>query len=288
MKFTLKDLQNLYPDDDTCLGEIWGRKYETITCVRCGRVDAYTRITTRMAYSCVCGHQVYPLVGTIFERSTTPLTTWFYVIYIMSQTKSGVSAAYIQRVTGVAYNTAWRMMHKIRQLMIEDDTFEGEVEIDETFLKAKPWRNTRTGQTKADFFRAPIVFGMVERESGRVKTEVLPNLKAWTVRDVLTRNVVEGSTIYSDGSHSYELVRRHYIHIPRVHWNISSDGANAFIPGEGTQKIENFWSQFKRGVIGVYRNVSRQYLQAYADEYAWRYSNRNSEVSLFDLLMERI
>lgn len=48
------------------------------------------------------------------------------------------------------------------------------------------------------------------------------------------------------------------------------------------------WSILKRGIYGVYRNVSKKYLQAYMDEYGWRYNNRRYQDKMFDLLLGEI
>lgn len=207
----------------------------------------------------------------------------------MSQTKSGVSAAFIQRVTGVTYKCAWRMMHKVRELMGNDGVkLYGTVEADETFFKAKPWRNSRVAKDK--IFNYPSVIGLVERESGRVKVKAVRNVSAQAIKDMFADNVEEGSIVRTDGSMLYRGLKRHYYHEPTIHWGW--DGRtmsySAFQPkkGDSTQAIEGFFSQLKRGIYGVYRHVT--YLQAYADEYAFRYSYRRSERPVFEVLAARI
>lgn len=291
MKFTVKDLRDQYPTDDICLDTLWRRRYPTITCVKCGRVDRYTRVSARMSYSCVCGHQVYPLAGTIFEKTSTPLTTWFYVIYVMSQTKSGVSAAYISRVTGVTYKCAWRMMHKIRELMVDNGMLEGDVEADETFFKAKAYRNSRLPQGVMGFEGAQVLFGATER-GGRVRVKHLETASAITIKNALTEMVSPGAHLHTDGARHYVSAPKYgYTHSAYIHYTKPFEpGVLNFSPKEGssTQYIEGFWCQLKTGMKGVYRSVSPRYLESYANEYAFRYSHRNSAVPLFDLLIERV
>ena len=90
------------------------------------------------------------MAGTIFEKSSTSLRTWFYAMYLMSATRCGISAKQIQRETGVTYKTAWRMFKQIRTLMSEDVSLEGEaVEMDETYVggkAARSWKRKRSGR----------------------------------------------------------------------------------------------------------------------------------------------
>jgi len=118
---SIDDFLKDFPDDAACLEWLVNRLYpEGIFCEKCGRITKHHRIATRKCYSCdYCGTQVYPTAGTIFHKSATPLVKWFYAIYLMSATGSGVSAKQLQREVGVTYKTAWRMVQQIRK-MLED------------------------------------------------------------------------------------------------------------------------------------------------------------------------
>src|SRR5215210_8934728 len=110
-----------------------------IECRSCEVVTKHHRLTKRKAYSCDrCGTHVYPLAGTIFEKSRTPLKSWFYAMFLMSVTRCGISAKQLERETGVTYKTAWRMFKQIRTLMGEEITLEGStVEMDEMYHGGK-------------------------------------------------------------------------------------------------------------------------------------------------------
>lgn len=134
-KFTLKDFQQMFPDDAACLDYLRREWYpEVITCEGCKREAKFYRITTRKVYGCEhCGFQFSPAAHTIFHKSPTSLTIWFYVIYLMAQTRGGISAKQIQRETGVTYKTAWRMCKQVRGMLFEDfGKFDGEVGVDES------------------------------------------------------------------------------------------------------------------------------------------------------------
>lgn len=135
--YTIADFNRDYPDEDAALQTIVDMVYpDGITCRKCGIVRPHSKLTGRKAYSCnYCGTHVYPLAGTIFEKSTTPLKSWFYAMFLMASTRCGISAKQLERELGVTYKTAWRMFTQIRKLMAEDDgPLQGEVEVDETFI----------------------------------------------------------------------------------------------------------------------------------------------------------
>src|SRR6266480_5362997 len=143
-RYSIVDLQREFPDDDACLDWLWRHLHsadgEHAECPKCGRTRRFHRISARQSYSCdSCGHHLHPTSGTIFAKSTTPLRLWFHAIFIMSQTRCGISAKQLQRELGVTYKTAWRMFNQIRKLLLEDDDtpLTGEVEMDETAFGGK-------------------------------------------------------------------------------------------------------------------------------------------------------
>lgn len=119
-KFTIKDFNNKYPDDDTCLEEIFERRYKKVLteCPKCGKPFKYHRRANKKDYICQhCGNQISPTAGTIFHKSSTPLKLWFYAIYLFSVSKNGVSAKELERQLGVTYKTAWRIAKHVRELI---------------------------------------------------------------------------------------------------------------------------------------------------------------------------
>ena len=130
-KFTIKDFQNMFPDDDSCLEYIRNKRYpKRIDCPQCDKNAKFHKAKKRKVYVCdYCGYQLSPTAGTVFHKSSTSLTTWFYVIHQMAQTRGGISAKQIERETGVTYKTAWRMCKLVRESLEENySLFQGEVE----------------------------------------------------------------------------------------------------------------------------------------------------------------
>ena len=136
-KYTVNDFNKQFPNDDACLDWIRHKLYpQKIFCINCRKPTKHHRIKNRKTYGCdYCGHQISPTSNTIFHHSSTPLRTWFYTIFIISNTRCGVSAKQIQRDTGVTYKTAWRMFTQIRKLLKEESkALTGNVEVDEIYV----------------------------------------------------------------------------------------------------------------------------------------------------------
>jgi transposase len=125
LRYTVNDFNADFPNDDACLEYIKDQRFPggVTECAKCKKNRKHHRVRNRTAYACEgCGTHVYPLAGTIFEKSTTSLRLWFYSMYLMGSTRCGISAKQIQRETGVTYKTAWRMFRQIRTLLSEEVT----------------------------------------------------------------------------------------------------------------------------------------------------------------------
>lgn len=275
---TLGTFLKQFPDNDSCLEYIKEVVYPGgITCRKCKKITTFTKIKRRMVYQCSCGYQVAPLANTPFQDTKISLQHWFYVMFLMTNTRSGVSAMSVKRELGVSYPTAWRMMKQIRTLMkYTGGKLTGTVEIDETYLGMKG-KNT----SKPQFSQPKIaVFGAVERK-GRAYMKYVPDTLNLTLIKEINTNIDKTATVYSDQLPTYR-------HLPSFGYKHDYVTHRIEYVKEGTdvhtQTIEGLWSQVKRGLYGVYRHVSKQHLQSYLDEYGWRYSNRRNKDLFTDLL----
>ena len=280
-RFTLTDFLNQYSDNDKCLEEIENTRWPNgIECAKCKKVTNHYKIKGRMQYACAnCGTHIAPLAGTIFEKSVTPLTSWFYAMFLMINTRAGVSAKTLQRELGVTYKTAWRMFHQIRKLMA-DDTFtfsDGVVEIDETYIGGKPRKHERWDTKKKE-----AVMGMVQRD-GKVFLKHVEGTGKWAVLEQVKNHIKPDVRVITDEWPSYTQLKKHgYTHDVILH-------KKTYVQKDiHTQNIENVWSHLKRCIYGVYRHVSKKHLQAYADEFAFRYNNRKNIYTMFQILLRQI
>lgn len=301
-RYTIAKFNDQFPDEGACLDLVLGMVYpEGVTCRQCGIITKHHKLASRKAYSCdQCGTHVYPLAGTIFEKSSTSLKSWFYAIYLMASTRCGISAKHLERELGVTYKTAWRMFKQVRSLFDEDITaLDGTVEIDETFVGGRPrYRNgqqppkdeygrTRRGPRPASHPTQKVtVVGAVERK-GRIRARVLGSAVAPSMDNVMPLigdHVLPSAMIYTDEARHYGTLRAHGYDHKRVH-----HAAKVYVDGDvHTNTIEGFWSLLKRSIGGAHHAVSAKYLPTYLNEYAFRYNHRDDSDPMFVTMLGRV
>ena len=297
LRYTINQFNAEFPTDDSCLEYIKEQRWPNgVThCEKCQKDTKHHRITGRTAYSCdYCGTHMYPLAGTIFEKTSTPLRLWFHAMYQMGSTRCGISAKQIQRETGVTYKTAWRMFKQIRSLMSDGDLqLETAVEMDETYFGGKPRHRqkrkygvkSQSGRPGRDDKQKTPIVGIVERK-GRVVARTTQDAKAKTLLGLVSKHVLPESTIYTDEFKSYkgiEKMEQGYQH-KRVHHS-----ADVYVIGDAhTNSVEGFWSLIKRGIGGVYHSVSQKFLQTYLDEYSYRYNRRDQGNLIFKSILSEV
>jgi transposase len=283
LKYTVTDFWKQFPNDDVCLD--WLKDYlypDGIFCVNCDKVANHYRVKGRKSYSCqFCGNHVHPTADTIYHKSSTPLTFWFYAVFLMASTRCGISAKQLERELGVTYKTAWRMFHQIRSMLAEDRQLTGTVEIDEAYVGGKK-KGGKTGFGAKE--HKSVIAGAVER-GGAVVAKVVPDVKKKTLVPFVKENVSKEATIYTDELMSYAML---YAHCEK-HEQIKHS-QHEWVRGDvHTNSIEGFWSLLKGGIRGVYRGrVTRNYMQAYVNEYAFRYNRRNEVTPMFMAFLNQV
>jgi transposase len=291
LRYTINDFNRQFPTDDACFEHLRESRFPDgiAYCETCKKECQHHRVKGRPVYACdECLTQISPMAGTIFEHSSTPLRLWYYAMYLMASTRCGISAKQIQRETGVTYKTAWRMFEQIRSLLSETDMqLEGSaVEIDEMY-----YGGTRKGGAgrpmRGDKKKTPVV-GIVERDGkGRVIAKATSDVSGPTILGMTRQFVLPKSTIFTDEFVSYDGIKNirggGYRHHRIRH------AARVYVRGNvHTNTIEGFWSLVKRGIGGVYHQVSQKYLQSYLDEYTFRYNRRDQGNLIFTSLLRRV
>lgn len=291
-QYTLIEFAREFPDDSACLEHLWRSRFsddgEHAYCPKCQRERKFHRVQARPSWSCdSCGRHIHPTAGTTFHKSATSLQLWFYVMYLMTSTRCGVSAKAVEREIGVGYKTAWRMCNLIRtHLMAQDDRWplKGHVEADETAYGGRPKASATRGMTMPEVqtytkARKVGVMAMVER-GGNVRAYVQPRDGALAT---VTRHVDPKATVYTDEWAGYRnLHSTHPTHLKIRHAD------RIYASGDvHTQTIEGFFGNVKNGIAGNYHGVSAKWLQSYLNEYTWRYNHRNDGRTMFKLLLLR-
>lgn len=293
LRYTFQDFDRQFPTDDACLEAIKEQRFPggVSDCHKCNqKPKKHYRVKGRTAYACeTCGNHIYPLAGTIFEKSSTKLRIWFHAMYLMGSTRCGISAKQIQRETGVTYKTAWRMFKQIRKLMAEEIQLGGPegggVEMDEMYHGGRR-KNEAGRMLKGDLAKHTMVTGIVERK-GRIIARVSPELTMTAMGALVKEYILPQTTIFTDEFSSYTA-------IPKMegmgyqHRRINHS-QKVYVSGDvHTNTIEGFWSLVKRGIGGVYHSVSAKYLQSYLDEYSFRYNRRDSGNLVFSSILARV
>lgn len=286
-RYTIKDFNKDFPNDAACLEWLFQHRYPggVFRCAKCQKMSKHHRVVSRPSYSCDhCGNHVHPTAGTIFHKSTTPPTKWFYAVYLMAQTRCGISAKQIEREVGVTYKTAWRMWSQIRKLLQEDPgPMSGEVEVDETYIGGKRKFSNRRKSARQRMDNKQAVVGHVQR-GGKVRALHLPGGTAGALLPVVRQYILPSSMIYTDELPAYRRLRRAGYEHRRV-----NHSTRVYVDGPAhTNTIEGFFSLVKRGIAGTHHFVSAKHLQSYLDEYTFRYNHRRDETPMFTTILSRV
>lgn len=252
------------------------------TCPHCGVVDQATLVKGKShrpgMYQCnACVKPFTVTVGSVMESSHVPLHKWALGFHLMASSKKGISAHQLMRNLGLgSYRTAWFMAHRIREAMFDRDPEplggKGKtVEVDETyigkpgetFVNGRGWLGKRGTSTKRK------VLTMVER-GGRSISVKVDDLTIPTIKKILGAHVVLDSTLNTDEAQWYKQPGKNFAKHEAV-----NHGSGEYARGETTTNtVEGFFGIFKRGMRGVYHHCGEQHLQAYLNEFDFRYSNR--------------
>ncbi len=270
------DVVKQFPTDESChlhFQEMrWGG---SPVCVHCGKSRKIYQMKDKRILKCAdCRRQFTARIGTIFEDSALPLQKWFMAIWLLMAHKKGVSSVQLGKDIGVTQKTAWFMLHRIRYAMrtknFSNKPLKGTVEVDETFVGGK--QREKGIEHRMD--NKTIVFGMVER-GGRVMAEVVTSANGRKLKGIIRKNVTTGSNLMSDEWRAYRGLGKEYDHETVNHSKYE------YVRGDvHTNTIEGFWSLLKRGIIGIYHQVSRKHLDKYVDEFEYRYNTKEMKDSV--------
>lgn len=284
---TVRQFFAQFPDDATCLAHLFHVRFgQGHVCPKCQRSAQWYRLAAESAFTCQwCGHHIHPMVGTIFEKSRTPLQMWFYAVFLFTKTRHGVSAKELERQLGVTYKCAFRMAQRIRLHMAAIDGDEplggpGEiVEIDEAYIGGK---SAKAGHGK----RKAIVVGMVERgEGGRVIAEVVPDARMNTLHKTAQENIVVGSEIHADMLDGYNKLDQKGYGLRRI----NKQALDAYVTADGVtvNAVENFWRHLKCSIQGTHVSVSQKHLAKYVKEFEYRFNRRTTPGAMLSELLTR-
>lgn len=248
-----------------------------IICPKCNSDKIKPRRTARKTpvYHCnSCKFDFTVKTGTIMHDSKLPLSKWALAFYLYSTNLKGVSSMKLHRDLGITQKSAWHLAHRIRETW-NDETqkLSGTVEVDETYMGGleRNKHNDKKLKSGRGAVGKTAVIGVKERESKKVKAEVIENTKRPTLHGFIDKNIEAGSAVYTDDFKSYEKLDG-YEHSTVKHSVGQYVDEQIHING-----MESFWSMLKRAHKGTYHKMSKKHLTRYLQEFAGRHNIREQD-----------
>ena len=284
----LKDLMKKYSDEDKCREFLIQQRWNGVpTCPKCGCQKHYL-IQGGKRFKCAnnqCYYRYTVTIGTVFEASNIPLSTWFPAMYLIASHKKGISSCQLARDLGVTQKTAWFMLHRIRESLKAKNSplLSGVVEIDETYMGRKyasdykamsPDEVEKMDNLPVKRMTKGAVIGVKER-NGEIIVKAAFKASAENISEVVENHVAKDTLLFTDESNKYKNILKDFDRQTVNH--SKKEWARGIVHVNG---VENFWSIMKRGIYGIYHQVSYKHLQRYCDEFSHRYNSRDIQDGL--------
>jgi transposase-like protein len=274
--------QNHFSSEQQCHDYLFQRRWPNgFVCPRC-RSRCHSFLKTRALYQCSdCRYQCSVRVGTIFQNSNTPLQKWFWMIFLLSQSKNSYSALTLKRLLSISYGTALTMTHKIRSAMASREAnyrLGGLIELDDAYFGGKATGKRGRGSDK----KVPVIVGVQLNKKDRpifARMIALENLKEHNVRDASTEIITKGSLVKSDAYSSYKVLPKYgYRHQPvKIGF---PEYTRKYLPW-----VHILISNAKAIHLGTHHGVSTKHLSKYLSEFCYRFNRRFQLDTLFDKLV---
>lgn len=283
---SLVEFFSAFPTQEACEYHLirvrWPRG---VACGRCEKEDIYSRISTRRVYQCrSCGYFNYPTAGTIFHKTHTSLQRWFLAIFLVASDKRGISALHLSKQIGVAYNTAWAILQRLRYAMSKRDAqykLSGSVELDEMYIGASTEGKKRGRGTE----KTPVIVAVSsvygkkgKKYMGFAKMQAVKRIDAETIVKFAKDTIEPGSHVKSDGLSVYLSLEKHgFVHEPHTAKKCKT---HVVLP-----HVHIYISNLRSFVMGTYHGLDEIHLQQYLDEFCYRFNRRRHYHELFDRLL---
>lgn len=273
---SLNEFMELFGDEEKCFQALFKWRWPNgFICPNCGH-DKSCHLNTRKLRQCYrCHRQTSVIAGTIFDSSKLPLTIWFQAIYLITQTKKGVSAMQLHRQLGISYNAAWRMKHKLMQVMVERDEkrpLSGLVQMDDAYLggERSGGKRGRGASGKTAFVAA--VQTSEEGHPQRVKLSVVKGFRKSEIAQWATQHLSNGAHVVSDGLSCFDAVEQ----AGCTHEAVVTGGGRASVEKPQFYWVNTVLGNLKSALRSSYHSFDPKYAQRYLAEFEYRFNRRYS------------
>jgi predicted RNA-binding Zn-ribbon protein involved in translation (DUF1610 family) len=274
-----------FPDDNACAAWLVARRWpDGFVCPACGSPHAWRLETKAWTWECAdCGRQTSATAGTIMHGTHLPLRTWFLAAHLVATHSNGISALQLQAKLEIgSYKAAWLLLHKLRRAMVdpERDPLEGMIEVDETSIAYRTKDDPVAGGAGRSHNGKLLFVGAVECKNGgkpgRIRLSVISDFSARTLKGFVASATSDGSTVLTDAFSSYQGMAGR-THLPKT---VGVMAAHVLLPW-----VHRVFANLKRLALGVYHGFRRAHLQAYLDEFVFRWNRRRHYRVAFDMLL---
>jgi transposase-like protein len=272
--YSLIDLFQNYGTENQCAQALFKWRWpKGFKCSDCG-CDKYCFLKRRKLYQCnKCHHQTSLISGTIFEQTKLPLSTWFLAIYLITQSKTGLSALALKREIGVSYNTAWSMKHKIMQVMKERDDskpLSGVIQLDDVY-----WGGERHGgkRGRGSKNKVPFVAAVSLNEEGHpiaMNMNVVKGFRLTEISRWAKQHLQPESTVISDGLSCFSAVNDAGCY----HVSIVTGGGFQSVTKKEFAWVNTMIGNVKNAITGTYHAINPKHLPRYLAEFCYRHNRR--------------
>ena len=284
---TYRGFVEMFPDDVTCAAYLVKLRWpEGFVCPACKtKADPWQASRGRLTCQ-FCRHQASATAGTIFDKTRTPLTTWFEAAWHVSTAKNGLSAKTLERTLGTKYRVAWTMLQRFRVAMVDAERkqLSGNIEVDEAFIGGVK----QSGKRGRGAIKNIVVIAIEIMEPtgfGRVRMRHIPDASGDSLVPFVCDVTVPGTVVHTDGWNGYNgLAVNGFIRKITVQ-SSSGDPAHVSMPG-----VHRVSSLLKRWVLRTHQgSVVPEHLQSYLEEFTFRFNRRTSRSCglVFRRLLER-
>lgn len=271
---SLNEFIRQYGTEEQCFDALYAWRWpEGFRCPNCNH-DKCCQLSNRKLQQCNRCHQQTSLTaGTIFESTKLPLTLWFQGIYLITQDKKGISAMKLHRHLGISYNAAWRMKHKLMQVMMERDQHKklsGFIELDDAYLGGER-TGCKPGRGAAD--KTPFVAAIETTDKHcpkRIKLSVVKGFRKEEIKSWSQQHLVEGSTVISDGLACFNGI----VDAGCLHDKIVCGGGRASVEKPEFYWVNTILGNLKSSLRSTYHAVRPKYAQRYLSEFQYRFNRR--------------